>query len=93
MSVSDDILKRSADAYRRIRNTARFLLGNLHGFDPAVHLLPPEDMPVAGSWAMAKRASCSERICQAYDDYDFARVVSSAAEFLQQSTWARCIWT
>src|SRR5690606_40048698 len=40
MTVSDEILKRSADNYRRIRNTSRFLLGNLYGSDPAVHLLP-----------------------------------------------------
>ena len=37
MSVSDEILKRMADSYRRMRNTLRFLLGNLHGFDPAQH--------------------------------------------------------
>ena len=43
----DEILKRSGDAYRRIRNTARFLLGNLHGFDPARHLVPLEDMVAA----------------------------------------------
>src|SRR5699024_12818507 len=44
MSVSDEILKRGTDAYRRIRNTARFLLGNLHGFEPARHLRPLDDM-------------------------------------------------
>ncbi|NEK92073.1 MAG: class I tRNA ligase family protein, partial [Xanthomonas euvesicatoria] len=38
MSLSQEILKRNADAYRRLRNTARFLLGNLDGFDPAQHL-------------------------------------------------------
>ncbi len=37
MSVSDEILKRMADSYRRMRNTVRFLLGNLHGFDPERH--------------------------------------------------------
>ena len=44
MAVSDQILQRSADAYRRIRNTARFLLSNLSGFNPATDLLPAEDM-------------------------------------------------
>ena len=38
MSVSDEILKRMADSYRRMRNTVRFLLGNLHGFDPKRHM-------------------------------------------------------
>ena len=41
MTVSDEILKRSADAYRRIRNTARFLLANLNGFDPVRDMVKP----------------------------------------------------
>jgi isoleucyl-tRNA synthetase len=41
MSVSDEILKRMSDSYRRMRNTARFLLGNLNGFDPAHDAVPP----------------------------------------------------
>jgi isoleucyl-tRNA synthetase len=41
MSVSDEILKRMADSYRRMRNTVRFLLGNLHGFDPGKHAVAP----------------------------------------------------
>ena len=44
MYVSDEILKRIADAYRRLRNTARFLLANLNGFDPDSDLLDPEQM-------------------------------------------------
>src|SRR5580658_4380911 len=44
MSVSDEILKRMADSYRRMRNTLRFLLGNLHGFDPARDLLPVDSL-------------------------------------------------
>lgn len=42
MTVSDEILKRAADSYRRIRNTARFLLANLNGFDPKRDLVKPE---------------------------------------------------
>ena len=81
MSVSDDILKRSADGYRRIRNTARFLLGNLAGFEPAVHLLKPEQCLLLDQWAMAKARQLHERINQAYDDYDFARVVTGLQNF------------
>ena len=44
MTVSDEILKRAADSYRRIRNTARFLLANLNGFDPKRDLVKPEEM-------------------------------------------------
>ncbi|MBQ0742119.1 MAG: isoleucine--tRNA ligase, partial [Pseudomonas sp.] len=52
MAVSKVILQRSADAYRRIRNTARFLLSNLNGFDPKEHLLAPEQMLDLDRWAV-----------------------------------------
>ena len=52
MSVSDEILKRVADSYRRLRNTTRFLLGNLSGFDPAQHLVPVEKMLLLDRWAL-----------------------------------------
>ena len=81
MSVSDDILKRSADAYRRIRNTARFLLGNLHGFDPAKHLVAADDCLLLDQWAMAKAREINDEIAKAYAQYDFARVVSLVQNF------------
>jgi isoleucyl-tRNA synthetase len=52
ITVSDEILKRVADSYRRLRNTTRFLLGNLAGFDPARHLVPVEKMLVLDRWAL-----------------------------------------
>ncbi len=81
MSVSDEILKRSADGYRRIRNTAKFLLGNLAGFDPSQHLLAPEQCLLLDQWAMAKSRQLHERITQAFNEYDFARVVASVQNF------------
>src|SRR4029079_7863868 len=51
MSLSDEILKRTADGYRRIRNTMRFLLGNLHGFDPAKNAVAHADMLLLDQWA------------------------------------------
>ncbi len=54
ISVSDEILKRSADSYRRLRNTARFLIGNLTGFDPAQHLVAPERMLLLDRWALGQ---------------------------------------
>ncbi|WP_229730212.1 isoleucine--tRNA ligase [Arenimonas maotaiensis] len=81
MSVSDDILKRSADSYRRIRNTARFLLGNLDGFDPAAHRVAAGDCLLLDRWAMAKARQLHERVAQAYADYDFARVVAMLQNF------------
>ncbi|MFO0930840.1 MAG: isoleucine--tRNA ligase [Gemmataceae bacterium] len=54
MAVSDGILKRVADSYRRLRNTARFLLGNLAGFDPARDLVAPDRMLLLDRWALAQ---------------------------------------
>ncbi len=52
MAVSDEILKRVADSYRRLRNTARFLLGNLAGFDPKRDLVPLDRLPLLDRWAL-----------------------------------------
>jgi isoleucyl-tRNA synthetase len=81
MSVSDDILKRSADAYRRIRNTARFLLGNLAGFDPARHLVALDESLLLDRWALARTRAVNDAVWQAYADCDFARVVALVQNF------------
>ncbi|HTA65820.1 MAG TPA: class I tRNA ligase family protein, partial [Xanthomonadaceae bacterium] len=81
MSVSDDILKRSADSYRRIRNTARFLLGNLHGFDPAQHLIAHADMLLLDQWIVHRAHDLQEQIKDAYARYDFSAVVQSVQNF------------
>ncbi len=71
MSVSDEILKRTADAYRRIRNTARFLLANLHGFDPVQHMLPAEQLLALDKWAIEQARRLQQQIMVAYDKYEF----------------------
>jgi isoleucyl-tRNA synthetase len=71
MTVSDEILKRAADAYRRIRNTARFLLGNLHGFDPDRHAVAPEHMLELDRWAVARAHALQHEVLEAYDSYQF----------------------
>lgn len=81
MSVSDDILKRNADVYRRIRNTARFLLANLSGFDPAVHLRPLGDMVALDRWIVHRAAELQDRIASAYERYDFAEIVQALSNF------------
>ncbi len=73
MTVSDEILKRVSDAYRRIRNTARFLLGNLDGFEPA-DALPTEQMLPFDRWAVDRALKTQNEISQAYDDYQFMQV-------------------
>ncbi|TWT19974.1 isoleucine--tRNA ligase [Luteimonas marina] len=81
MSLSQEILKRNADAYRRIRNTARFLLGNLHGFDPAVHLVTLEDMVALDRWIVHRAWEVQEKIKAAFDRYDFAEIVQALLNF------------
>ncbi|MGL5584145.1 MAG: isoleucine--tRNA ligase, partial [Plesiomonas sp.] len=81
MAVSDEILKRSADAYRRIRNTARFLLANLNGFDPKLHSVQPEEMVVLDRWAVGRAQAAQAEIMQAYEAYDFHMVVQRLMQF------------
>jgi isoleucyl-tRNA synthetase len=69
--VSDEIFKRTADSYRRIRNTARFLLSNLDGFDPATDLLACDDMLSLDRWALDRAATLQLELAQAYDSYQF----------------------
>ena len=81
MSLSQEILKRNADAYRRIRNTARFLLGNLHGFDPGRDLLALQDMVALDRWIVHRAWQVQEEIAAAYANYDFAAVVQALMNF------------
>lgn len=73
MTVSDEILKRVSDAYRRIRNTARFLLGNLDGFMPG-DVLEPQQMLPFDRWAVGRALQVQNEISGAYDDYQFMQV-------------------
>ena len=84
MAVSDQILQRSADAYRRIRNTARFLLSNLNGFDPKVDALPPEQMLDLDRWAVDRARLLQAEIVEAYDTYKFWNVYQKVHNFCVQ---------
>jgi isoleucyl-tRNA synthetase len=81
MSASPGILKGSGDGYRRLRNTARFLLGNLHGFDPAVHLLAHEDMLALDRWIVHRADALQHQIANAYARYNFAEIVQALINF------------
>jgi len=80
MSVSDEILKRVSDAYRRIRNTTRFLLGNLAGFSPE-QALPPEQLLPLDRWAVDRAAQLQEQVQGAYDDYQFLQIYQKVHHF------------
>lgn len=81
MSVSDEILKRTADSYRRIRNTARFLLSNLNGFDPKRDLLPAADMLALDRWAVDRAASLQVEILNSYDSYQLHQIYQKLHNF------------
>ncbi|WP_256853069.1 isoleucine--tRNA ligase [Pantoea sp. Fr+CA_20] len=81
MAVSDEILKRSADAYRRIRNTARFLLANLSGFNPLTDLVKPEEMVVVDRWAVGRAQAAQADIVASYENYDFHEVIQRLMQF------------
>lgn len=81
IAVSDEILKRSADSYRRIRNTARFLLANLNGFDPIRDMVKPEEMVVLDRWAVGQALEAQNDIIEHYENYDFHLVVQRLMHF------------
>jgi isoleucyl-tRNA synthetase len=81
MAVSDEILKRTGDAYRRLRNTARFLLANLNGFDPASDLLDPQRMLSLDRWTLERTHGLQAQIRQAYEEYEFHRIYQLVHNF------------
>jgi len=81
ISVSDEILKRMADSYRRIRNTARFLLGNLAGFDPARDAVPLTGLVDLDRWAIARTRELQQEVIEAYRNYDFHLIYQKVHNF------------
>ncbi|UTA47340.1 isoleucine--tRNA ligase [Simiduia sp. 21SJ11W-1] len=81
MSVSDEILKRTADSYRRIRNTARFMLSNLSGFEPAEHQVPVDELLALDRWAVERASQLQKEILKAYDNYQFHQIYQKLHNF------------
>lgn len=81
MSVSDEILKRTADTYRRLRNTMRFLLANLSDFDPATDMVAAQDMLALDQWAVMRATDIQQEVMSAYDSYEFHRIYQSVHNF------------
>ncbi|MBO5566352.1 MAG: isoleucine--tRNA ligase [Succinivibrio sp.] len=81
MAVSHEIFKRSSDSYRRVRNTIRFLLSNLNGFDPAKDAVPFDKMVELDKWAVSLTSKVQKELLKYYDDYDFHMVVQSIMHF------------
>jgi isoleucyl-tRNA synthetase len=81
MSVSEEIFKRIGDSYRRMRNTLRFLLGNLHGFDPKAHAVPFDDLVAIDQWIIAKTFHLQNDVVTAYRNYEFHKIYQEIHNF------------
>jgi len=79
--LSDEILQRLTEAYRRIRNTCRYLLGNLSDFDPAQDGVPYKEMEELDRWALHQLHQMSERVRKAYTDFEFHPVYHNLHNF------------
>lgn len=71
MTGSEEILKRTSDTYRRIRNTARFLLANLNGFDPKTDAVAGKDLLALDAWIVNRTQQLQAEIIQAFEEYNF----------------------
>lgn len=81
MSVSDEILKRTADAYRRFRNTTRYLLANLHDFDPATDCVEAGKLLDLDRWLLDQSVQLQQEIIDAYENYQFHQIYQKLHHF------------
>ncbi len=81
MRLSDEILARNVEAYRKIRNTCRFLLGNLHDFDAEKDSLPLTELLEIDRWALHQANELLERCRRSYESYEFHRVYHALNQF------------
>lgn len=81
VKFSDEILKRCSDAYRRIRNTARFLLSNLNDFNPATDLLAPEELVALDHWAVVTTKELQQKLTAAFDAFQFQTIYQLVHNF------------
>ncbi len=81
VKVSDEIFKRCSDTYRRIRNTARFLLSNLFDFDPARDLMKENELIALDHWAIITAKKLQEELIEAYSQFNFSLVYQTIHNF------------
>jgi isoleucyl-tRNA synthetase len=89
MRCSNEILQRVTDGYRKLRNTARFALGNLHGFDPGRDTVPEAGLLEIDRWALAELDRVITKVRQAYEDYEFHTVYHTLYNFATVTLSAR----
>ena len=81
MTVSDQILNRTADSYRRIRNTMRFLLANINGFDPKTDMLKPQELLPLDAWIVDQAHNLQADIRENYDEYQIMAIYQKLHHF------------
>ncbi|HLR81788.1 MAG TPA: isoleucine--tRNA ligase [Paenalcaligenes sp.] len=86
--ISDEILKRVVESYRRIRNTLKFLLGNLADFDPQENAVPVDDLLEIDRYALALTEQMQARALQHYEKYEFHPIVSRFQTFCSEDLGA-----
>lgn len=79
--ISQEILTRVAEAYRRIRNTCRYILGNISDFTPETQTVPFADMPEIDRWALHQLELLKERVLNAYREYEFHVIYQDVTSF------------
>ncbi len=82
VAASENLMARVGDNYRKLRNTLRFLLGNIHDFDPAIDSVPFESMEKLDQYILARTAELDAKIRKAYDDFEFHRAYHALNEFV-----------
>jgi isoleucyl-tRNA synthetase len=80
--IGESIIKQTFESYRKLRNTARFLLGNLHDFDPAHHAVPYPDLPELDRQMLSLLDALLADVRAAYDEFSFSRAVGMLQQFV-----------
>src|SRR6202044_1970225 len=81
VAASENLMQRVSDNYRKLRNTLRFLLGNIHDFDPATNAIQFSEMEPLDQYILARLAELTTKIRAAYDDFEFHRAYHALNEF------------
>jgi isoleucyl-tRNA synthetase len=81
MAASENLMARCAELYRKVRNTFRFLLGNLKGFDPARDRVPEAELLPLDRYMLARTRELTEKICGWYEEFEFHRVYQAINDF------------
>ena len=81
MRISNEILKQLSEAYRKSRNTARYILGNISDFDPDTDSVPLDELLPLDQWALSKLDALNVKVREGYDKFDFHQVYQAIHNF------------